>query len=48
MVAPVLHGLGQAGLGCCSSVVLRLVVPLGGIALIGLVAHSPFGTPPFA
>jgi len=25
-----------------------LVVLLGGIGLIGLVAHGPFGTPPFA
>jgi hypothetical protein len=28
--------------------VLWLVVLLGGIGLIGLVAHGPFGTPPLA
>ena len=36
------------GWGCCSSVCSRLVRLLGGIGLIGLVAHGRFGTPPFA
>ena len=48
MVRPVLHGLGQPGMGLLLIGVLGLVVLLSGIGLIGLVAHGPFGTPPFA
>ena len=48
MVRLVLHGLGQPGMGLLLIGVLGLVVLLGGIGLIGLVGHGPFGTPPFA
>jgi hypothetical protein len=47
MVRLVLHGLGQPGMGLLLIGVLRLVVQLGGIGLIGLGVHGPFGTPPF-
>jgi hypothetical protein len=47
MVGLVLHGLGQSGMGLLLIGVLGLVVLLGGIGLIGLVVHGPFGTPPF-
>jgi hypothetical protein len=48
VVGLVLHGLGQPGMGLLLTGVLGLVVLLGGIGLIGLVTHGPFGTPPFA
>ena len=48
MVGLVLHGVGQPGMGLLLIGVLGLVVLLGGIGLIGLVAHGLFGTPPFA
>ncbi|HWJ52641.1 MAG TPA: hypothetical protein VNT24_04615, partial [Propionibacteriaceae bacterium] len=40
--------LGQPGMGLLLIGVLGLVVLLGGIGLIGLVAHGLLGTPPFA
>ncbi len=48
MVGLVLHGVGQPGMGLLLIGVLGLVVLLGGIGLIGLVAHGLFGTPPLA
>ena len=48
MVGLVLHGVGQPGMGLLLIGVLGLVVLLGGIGLIGLVAHGLFGTPPSA
>ncbi len=44
MVRLVLHGLGQPGMGLLLIGVLGLVVLLGGIGLLGLVAHGPFRT----
>jgi hypothetical protein len=48
MVRLVLHGPAQPRMGLLLIGVLGLVVQLGGIGLIGLVAHGPFGTPPLA
>jgi hypothetical protein len=48
VVGLILHGLGQPGMGLLLIGVLGLVVLLGGIGLIGLVAHGLLGTPPFA
>src|SRR5215207_752564 len=48
VVGLVLHDLGQPGMALLLIGVFGLVVLLGGIGLIGLVAHGLLGTPPFA